>query len=283
MRLRLIVLPRVDNDARRLPYAAACRHTTARARVDGKVGDEAIAGIDSGYPRNGRTFTAGDLLADEYRALIEEIPDLEEDEDFVTEHHTRGWKALGRTLDTGAARRAVDAVSRLTAVNRLKEIMALEGFQDHDPAERKLDAVAKGILRLADRDPRKLIGVIAPNNRVRERYIGKLRSIEVRLDHPPPPIRTFHMGDRGEVAFDEGGILVINAQACKGLEFDTVVLADIDEHHIRHGDPDTARRLFYVMVARAKEQGFMFMKRGEGREIEKLLPADGDMLERRSL
>ena len=156
-------------------------------------------------------------------------------------------------------------------------------YYDHDPAERKLEAVAKGILRLADRDPRKLIGVIAPNNRVRERYLEKLRSIEVRLDHPPPPIRTFHLGDRGEVAFDEGGILVINAQACKGLEFDTVVLADVDEHHIRHGDPDTARRLFYVMVARAKEQVFMFMKRGEGREIEKLLPADGDVLERRSL
>ena len=156
-------------------------------------------------------------------------------------------------------------------------------YYDHDPAERKLEAVAKGILRLADRDPRKLIGVIAPNNRVRERYLEKLRSIDVRLDHPPPPIRTFHLGDRGEVAFDEGGLLVINAQACKGLEFDTVVLADIDEHHIRHGDPDTARRLFYVMVARAKEQVFMFMKRGEGREIEKLLPADGDVLERRSL
>ena len=153
--------------------------------------------------------------------------------------------------------------------------------QDHD--ERKLDAVAGGILRLADRDPRKLIGVIAPNNRVRERYLEKLRSIEIRLDHPPPPIRTFYKEDRGEVAFDEGGILVINAQACKGLEFDTVVLADIDEHHIRHGDPDTARRLFYVMVARAKEQVFMFMKRGEGREIEKLLPADGDVLGRRNL
>ena len=37
--------------------------------------------------------------------------------------------------------------------------------------------------------------------------------------------------------FDEGGILVINAQACKGLEFDTVVLADIDEHYLRRNDP----------------------------------------------
>ena len=33
----------------------------------------------------------------------------------------------------------------------------------------RLDEVARGILRLADRDPRQLIGVIAPNNQVRER------------------------------------------------------------------------------------------------------------------
>ena len=156
-------------------------------------------------------------------------------------------------------------------------------YYDHDPAERKLEAVAKGILRLADRDPRKLIGVIAPNNRVRERYLEKLRSIDVRLDHPPPPIRTFHLGDRGEVSFDEGGILVINAQACKGLEFDTVVLADVDEHHFRRGDPDTARRLFYVMVARARERVFMFMRRGGRRDVERILPSDRDVLERRSL
>lgn len=98
--------------------------------------DEAVAAIDRGYPLYGRSITAGDLLADEYRALIEEIPDLGEDEDFVTEHHTRGWKALGRTPDAGdvgdagATRpRAVDAVSRLVAVNRLKEIMVFEGFR----------------------------------------------------------------------------------------------------------------------------------------------------------
>ena len=97
--------------------------------------EEAIAAIKRGYPLYGGSITAGGLLADEYRALIEEIPDLGEDEDFVTEHHTRDWKALGRAPaagdmeEAGTARRAVDAVSRLVAVNRLKEIMVLKGFQ----------------------------------------------------------------------------------------------------------------------------------------------------------
>ena len=147
----------------------------------------------------------------------------------------------------------------------------------------KLATVARGILRLADRDPRHLIGVIAPNNRVRERYLEALGSTEVRLDNPRPAIRTYHGENRAEVAFDEGGVLVINAQACKGLEFDTVVLADIDEHYFRRNDPDVARRLFYVMVARARERVFMFMKRNARNDVENILPADRDVLRRKEL
>ena len=144
----------------------------------------------------------------------------------------------------------------------------------------RLDEVARGILRLADRDPRQLIGVIAPNNQVRERYVEALRSVELRLDNPRPPVETYHREHRAEVAFDEGGLLVVNAQACKGLEFDTVVLADIDEHYFRRGDPDVARRLFYVMVARARERVFMFMKHGGRKDVEHILPADRGVLRR---
>ena len=149
--------------------------------------------------------------------------------------------------------------------------------------ESRLDAVARGILLLADRDPRQLIGVIAPRNTVRVRYLEALRSTDVALDNPRPTIETFHGDNRPDLAFDEGGILVINAQACKGLEFDTVVLADIDEHYVRRSDPDVAKRLFYVMVARARERVFMFMKRGERGEIEKILPPDQDVLRRKEL
>ena len=91
--------------------------------------EEAIAKIDGGYPLYGRAIAAGDLLADEYRALSDEVPDLEEHEDFVTEHHTWEWKALGRTLHDGTARRVVHAVSKVIAVNRLKEIMVFSGFK----------------------------------------------------------------------------------------------------------------------------------------------------------
>lgn len=144
----------------------------------------------------------------------------------------------------------------------------------------RLDRAARGILRAADRDPSKLIGIIAPNNRVRERYLRKLRSVEVQLDNPRPAIQTFHMGEQSAVAFDQGGILAINAQACKGLEFDAVILADIDEHYYRPRDPDAARRLFYVMVARARERVFMLTTRGGSTPILQILPADPDILRR---
>ena len=148
--------------------------------------------------------------------------------------------------------------------------------------ESEIDKVARRILRFADLDSSQLVGIIAPNNRVRERYLEALRSVKVKLKSRPA-IRTFHMGDRAEIAFDEGGILVINAQACKGLEFDTVMLADIDEHYVRRSDPDVVKRLFYVMVARAKERVFMFKKRGEGREIDPILPTDRVVLRRKDL
>ena len=71
---------------------------------------------------------------------------------------------------------------------------------------------------------------------------------------------------------------MINAQACKGLEFNTVVLADIDEHYFRRKNPDVTRRLFYVMVARAIDRVFMFMKRGRSSDIKCILPTDQEVL-----
>ncbi len=91
--------------------------------------DKAIEEIDQGYPLYGKSVTAPDLLADEYHALTEVIPDLREDEDFVTEHHTHAWKGLSRTTESEMARQTVAAVDRLIAVNRLKEIMVLKGFR----------------------------------------------------------------------------------------------------------------------------------------------------------
>ena len=120
---------RVRNARTPLARRGAVRRLAGEYRCTPAEIEEAIAKIDEGYPLFGRAITADDLLADEYRALVQEIPDLREDEDFVTKHHTGEWNALGRALETGIARRAAGTVSRLIAVNKLKEIMVLNGFQ----------------------------------------------------------------------------------------------------------------------------------------------------------
>jgi len=91
--------------------------------------DKALKKIDQGYPLYGKSVTASDLLADEFQALTEIIPDLSEDEDFVTEHHTDAWSRLRQTTESEVARRVVLTVNQLVAVNRLKEIMVLTGFR----------------------------------------------------------------------------------------------------------------------------------------------------------
>ena len=98
--------------------------------------EQAVEAIDRGYPLYGKTITSTAILADEYRALTGEIPELREDEDFVTEHHKREWKAIGRPLQDGTARRVVHVVSNVIAVNRLKEIMVFGGFRRAGPKGR---------------------------------------------------------------------------------------------------------------------------------------------------
>lgn len=150
-------------------------------------------------------------------------------------------------------------------------------------ADATMPRVAGSILSHWDLDPRRMIGVIAPNNKVRKRYFDELRSKEstLTLDNGMPEIQTFHGERQPNVRFDQGGILVINAQACNGLEFDTVVLADIDQHRV--ANPDQIQKLFYVMVARARRRVVMFMKASGSTAIEAILPGDPSILLREDL
>ena len=120
---------RLRKSRSRLSRKGFLRQLAADFRCEPDEIETAIRKIDRGYPLYGEAVTTGALLADEYRALVRAIPDLREDEDFVTRHHTEDWRALRRTLPTGLARRAAGTVSRLVAIDRLKEIMVLEGFR----------------------------------------------------------------------------------------------------------------------------------------------------------
>ena len=149
----------------------------------------------------------------------------------------------------------------------------------------RLDTVAARILTRVERQPNRLIGVIAPNNKVRKRYFEALQTAAEDRSQKGnrPNIETFYGNTRPDVRFDQGGIIVINAQACKGLEFDDVILADIDRHKIRHAYRDDTKKLFYVMVSRARENVFMFRRHSGSEAILDILPTESTILNCRSI
>ena len=141
------------------------------------------------------------------------------------------------------------------------------------------DGIAGFILQLSDRQPRKLIGIITPNNNVREKFLAALHVSNPRLENDRPPIQTYASSNQAAVDFGTGGIVVINAHSCKGLEFDIALLADIDAHQPKR-DPHALRSRFYVMVARAREQVILLRTGEVCPVVEGLLPADPALLTR---
>jgi DNA helicase II / ATP-dependent DNA helicase PcrA len=137
------------------------------------------------------------------------------------------------------------------------------------------------ILKTADRDSSKLIGIFTAHNKDRSKYYAALKNCSVRLDNPKPFINTFSVTDRNVINFSQGGILVINAQTCKGLEFDIVFIADINHFWCNDKSRDNVKRLFYVMVARAIDRVILLKQRGQYCSVDSILPVDESILERK--
>ena len=152
-------------------------------------------------------------------------------------------------------------------------------------APERIADLARGLVRRAYNRPSRLIGVITPNNKVRQRYMDELQAAKhlTREQGEDFQLETFYGLHRPEVRFDRGGILVINAQACKGLEFDEVVCADIDEHFVNPEDLNAVKKRFYVMVARAREDVFLFRREGGNKAINQILPKSQSVLKRARL
>jgi superfamily I DNA/RNA helicase len=143
-----------------------------------------------------------------------------------------------------------------------------------------LTKMAENILQLSDRNPRKLIGIITPDNKIRQKFETALHQANPTLDHGKPPLQSFVSGQRTPLNFAQGGVMIINAQSCKGLEFDIAILADIDQHQPKR-DLYTLKARFYVMAARAREQ-LMLLRSGRACPVvDGLLPSDPALLVRK--
>lgn len=156
--------------------------------------------------------------------------------------------------------------------------------------DQKLPTVARRIILTSENQPSKLIGVISPTDAIRQKYHDALQTASQQIrtktgpSYRPPAIRTFNKDLRpSDFRFAAGGILVINAQNCKGLEFDIVICVDLERTYIRREDLDATKKLFYVMAARARERLILLRQKGTPSHLELILPQDEAVLGRKEM
>jgi len=144
----------------------------------------------------------------------------------------------------------------------------------------KFQPICGGIVKRAKKHKRKLIGILTANHKIRQRYYEVIRRFA-----PESLLVTTYTSSGGkdlasELKFNQGGIVIICAQSCKGLEFDEVFCADIHEHVVIGNDLDIVKKRFYVMVSRACESVFLLAQKGKKSQIDDILPDDERILKR---
>ena len=87
---------------------------------------QALLDIDAPQSSPELNLTPGQLLPDEYKALLTPL-DFKESEDFVTRHKTKEWHELASKVDQ-ETRQMMSLIDNLVVVDRLREIQVFLGF-----------------------------------------------------------------------------------------------------------------------------------------------------------
>lgn len=108
-------------DKARTPLAkkSALSQLAKKYRCSPQDIENALKDLEKGYPLYGETFTPGMLLESEFDAFLEVLPDVQDDEDFVTYDQTDGLKLYP----------VANVLDRLIRVDRLKAINVFQGFR----------------------------------------------------------------------------------------------------------------------------------------------------------
>lgn len=144
-----------------------------------------------------------------------------------------------------------------------------------------INKLIPSILKKADLDPSWLIGIIVPDYKIMDKYAQALRQSDIKLDNGKPEISTYKSTQKDiKIDFSKGGIVVLTDKSVKGLEFDIVFIADIDQFILFNNDLDAMRKKFYVMVSRAIKQVVLLKQKGMNCPAEQILPTDEVILNR---
>ena len=127
-------LAALENVRTRLARQGQIRRLATELRCQPQEVEEAWAEISRGWPLYDRPLTPDGLFTAEYEALLADLPDLRDDEDFVPRSKTAGWRVLGaRAGVDGPHAPVLAAVESLVAVTRLREILVFTGFSRIKP------------------------------------------------------------------------------------------------------------------------------------------------------
>ena len=146
-----------------------------------------------------------------------------------------------------------------------------------------VNSCVETILRSADRDTGKLIGVIVATETRREDYVNKLSTMDIKRDNEKPIISSYSSNQKHKninINFSMGGIVVLCDKSVKGIEFDSVYII-LDGLKMTGSNEDLMRKRLYVMASRAKDELFLMQNASYPNvEVEALLPKETHILER---
>ncbi len=141
-----------------------------------------------------------------------------------------------------------------------------------------LEYVARRIVRHAENHPHDLIAVLTANNASQD--AAKI-SLERACGNTKTRFTWYRSGKTVDVDFDSTGIVLLNLQSVKGLEFDCVLIADLHEHYISQNGVAHKMKL-YVATSRATDRLYMIYNRARNCPLLQLMP-DEDILKRYTL
>jgi len=94
------------------------------------------------------------------------------------------------------------------------------------------------------------VGVLLPSKKLVKSFYNRLKG-KVAV-----PIRYYLSGENASIAFDDPGVTILTYQSAKGLEFDTVFLAALNQVTLSPDLPET-RMQYYVLTSRARDRLFL--------------------------
>ncbi len=141
-----------------------------------------------------------------------------------------------------------------------------------------LDYFSEWVVRHYQMHPRFLIAVLTAKNdnldALRDRIQPLCRQHKVHF-------ACYKSSNNCYINFDSPGIVLLNLQSMKGLEFDSVLVADLHGHTVRPNAAGHKMRL-YVASSRPSERLYLFHDRNQKAPILKEMPKE-DLLCRHSL